>query len=334
MQRRFDGVLRLRVKLQEVMARHAKIDLDPRILPRPTQELVLFQPSHCEALFYNGLVAFVRTNLLLTTVRNDPKDATDCILGQAQTSILRQLMYNLRISCNSKYTIRGVLDAEDRKGTLDMLIEKGHDAVTCESIGAFMDRVVTGEPTPCQCCNQPLLLLLITPCAHLICFNCLMCTKTPNQDKPGQFHVVSTCQVPSCMTKFSFEELQLLQPGFGTKIEGEDEARNAVRNDTGMGIEAAWQVPRLVHEGELPTKTGYLLEVLMAEIAKGPFKAILFSQFERALVQIGAPLYDALGEASVSTLKYLACLISRAGCSCEPEEKISLRVRIPEVFNQ
>ncbi|CAM9724626.1 unnamed protein product [Ectocarpus sp. 12 AP-2014] len=196
-----EGRERLRKLLSEVMIRHTKADL--LSIPPPVRESALLNMSQQETLAYDTIVSFVRSNLLLTSMEGKTSGWQDSLLNPANTKYAMEALTNIRLSCCGGGTLIPMVKGIHHVETLDMLRDLHNaSAVDLRRIDNFITRATMGEVSSCQGCGEPLQLLHITPCTHLICVDCVDC-------------VNNTCRV--CGSRYDVDDFQRLQPGFELK---------------------------------------------------------------------------------------------------------------------
>ncbi|CBJ30328.1 conserved unknown protein [Ectocarpus siliculosus] len=188
-----EGRERLRRLLSEVMIRHTKADL--LSIPPPVRESALLNMSQQETLAYDTIVSFVRSNLLLTSMEGKTSGWQDSLLNPANTKYAMEALTNIRLSCCGGGTLIPMVKGIHQVETLHMLRDL-HDAsaVDLRRIDNFITRATMGEVSSCQGCGEPLQLLHITPCTHLICVDCVDC-------------VNNTCRV--CGSRYDIDDFQV-----------------------------------------------------------------------------------------------------------------------------
>ena len=165
--------------LSTVMVRHLKADID---VPRPIRMTTRLECSAGERLAYNTLVSFLRANLVLTAMRGAESGAGSdvSLLHHTNLRSARTAIENLRLTCNGGGRQVATLSAEFYAEARDWMAQRYRAPPgAVERAERFMDRAKSGVPTPCDCCELPLLLLLIFPsCGHLVCPQCVTADTT------------------------------------------------------------------------------------------------------------------------------------------------------------
>eukprot|EP01041_Mallomonas_annulata_P009957 gene9957-20702_t len=214
--------------LKQVMVRHTKESIS---IPKPVWTTVPLSMSPPERDAYNAVTALARANFVITELDYDKKERgarhPDSLLNPTNRQYLQEMLLNLRIaSCGggraimslpvSKSTGDSLTAATDPhpflvnhihnvvgRHTLSLLVHECEASETSVNrIFQFMNAVVEGVPWPCERCRDLYVVLLITPCAHLFCPNCL--------EETGDH---CFC----CDRDFDWNMLQRLQPGFEVK---------------------------------------------------------------------------------------------------------------------
>jgi len=110
-------------------------------------------------------------------------------------------------------------EGRDANGTYRRRTMIGYGATQdqADRLDRFIGRCITGKQTRCGRCEMPLLLLLVTPCAHMFCPDCMRWglentfTARVHKGDPAKTAWHGKCLEPSCDMCFTFDELQLLQ---------------------------------------------------------------------------------------------------------------------------
>ena len=198
---------RLLALLRRVLIRHTKAATD---IPRPVVVRTRLRMSRLEANTYNTLVSLVQANLLTTGLEGGshlPGAAhPDSMLNPANKQESNTLLHNVRLACCGGGQQEVSLDVATVAETLNLArkfgcADDGSDAGAEERwalVAAYLNRLRLNTTTPCDACGVPLLILLITPCLHLLCCRCMR----------GRNNVCGRCLAP-----FDVDEFQLLQPG-------------------------------------------------------------------------------------------------------------------------
>lgn len=123
----------------------------------------------------------------------------DSLLNPALLKYAHQAMRNLRLACCGGGRLRPHVRPEHHAETMEMLEAFGRATATDrEHVEQYLRGVVSGATAVCMVCGVRLQLLLITPCAHLVCAMCI------DQD---------TCGCDVCAQPFDVDDFQRLQPG-------------------------------------------------------------------------------------------------------------------------
>ncbi|CAM9220404.1 unnamed protein product, partial [Choristocarpus tenellus] len=167
-----EGHARLRRLLGEIMIRHTKDDIDS--IPPPSRVDELLDMSAQEMMSYNTIISFVRSNLLLTSMKGKTSGWQDSLLNPANGRYAMEALTNIRLSCCGGGTLIPTVKEHHHQETIDMLRDTHHlNEVDQKRVNNFICRATTGEISSCQGCGRPLQLLHVTPCAHLICVDCV-----------------------------------------------------------------------------------------------------------------------------------------------------------------
>ncbi|CAM9223719.1 unnamed protein product, partial [Discosporangium mesarthrocarpum] len=161
------GQMRLRRILAELMIRHTKTDIAS--IPPPVRDSRLLTMSTQESLSYNTIVSFVRSNLLLTSMKAKTSGWQDSLLNPANGRYAMEALTNIRLSCCGGGTLIPTVTHRHHEETMEMLRDVHfRSEVDQIRINNFILRATTGEVSSCQGCGEPLQLLHVTPCAHLV----------------------------------------------------------------------------------------------------------------------------------------------------------------------
>mmetsp|Transcript_8540 Transcript_8540/g.12168 ORF Transcript_8540/g.12168 Transcript_8540/m.12168 type:complete len:719 (-) Transcript_8540:91-2247(-) len=187
----------LKSLLSFLMIRHTINDIEE--LPKPRFRRVFTQMSVNETLAYNTLVAGAQINIVTTSMKGETSGWQDSLLNPRQVKHAQKVLGNLRIACSGGTRMLPTIDEKHLKETLNYLrfIHKV-EPVKLRMIENFLHRVTTEQLSSCMKCGFQVQVLLLTPCACLVCSECI----DPE---------VNVC--PSCSSKFDFEDFQRLQPG-------------------------------------------------------------------------------------------------------------------------
>ncbi|KAI9906440.1 hypothetical protein PsorP6_004618 [Peronosclerospora sorghi] len=199
------GFYRLQSLLSRIMIRHTKESIR-EILPKPIRHTVFIDPTPSEYAQYNVVAAAVRANLVITSM--DPhvpgKLHPDSLLNPINRKDAVTVVTNLRFACCGGVSTEIVLSTKAQLETINMLVELEVDSENIAIVTGYLHRVtLPGMTTMCGCCKRELQLLMIVPCGHLCCADCV-------EDRflkigPSCFH---------CNEVYDPEVFQELQPGF------------------------------------------------------------------------------------------------------------------------
>jgi SNF2 family DNA or RNA helicase len=198
------GFYRLQHLLSRIMMRHTKESI--RELPEPIRRTVFIDPTPSEYAQYNGVAAAVRANLVITNM--DPKTPgnqhPDSLLNPVNRKDALRVVSNLRSACCGGSAVKISLTETSRLDTINMLSDLQVDGDNMAIVLEYLRKVqLPGMVTQCGCCKRKLQLLMIIPCGHLCCADCV----------EDRMHRVG----PSCFrcnAVFDREAFQKLQPGF------------------------------------------------------------------------------------------------------------------------
>ncbi|KAK9807648.1 hypothetical protein WJX72_005276 [[Myrmecia] bisecta] len=194
--RQWSGRERLLRLLNTIMIRAVKADL-VTIPPRFQKVTYLdFAPDHARS--YNELVEVVERNLLLADWHDD--DHVESLLNMRNAKWAKQMLHNVKMSCCLAGTCNLVAQEADLQETIDLLaarlglpkaavhgppwVEEAHPLAGVEA------QLRAGGL--CQLCSAPSRLLIVTPCAHLLCVDCTIQTRL-------------CCPLPSCQQAYRMQ---------------------------------------------------------------------------------------------------------------------------------
>ncbi len=194
-----EGADRLRCILTDLMISHTKEDVK---IPPPILIVKILDMSPQESIAYDSIASYVRANILLTSILQGRTSAwQDSLLNSVNIKYALQALYNLRCACCGGGTMLPILKRQHELETLDYLrYLHGAQEIDLARIAGFMRRVTCGELSSCQSCGGPFQILLITPCSHTVCTECV--------DQSCS----SICAV--CHKRVDIDDFQRLQPGF------------------------------------------------------------------------------------------------------------------------
>lgn len=208
--------------LSRIMLRHTKESIRS-ILPEPVRQVVLLDPTPNEYEEYNAVAASVRANLVTTNM--DPDDPgskhEDSLMNPINRSSALIVVRNLRASTCSGAQMRVLLTDKSLSETLTMLTHFNVDADLVRLATEYMRRVVIpGLKTRCECCQRMLQILMLIPCGHLCCADCVEDTVA----KDGY-----VCF--KCNKRYDPEDFQRLQPGLEySRIEDDEDDEGRPNN--------------------------------------------------------------------------------------------------------
>ncbi|KAI9906649.1 hypothetical protein PsorP6_004638 [Peronosclerospora sorghi] len=203
------GYHRLQHLLSCIMLRHTKQSIR-EVLPEPIRHTVFIDPTPSEYAQYNGVAAAVRANLVITNM--DPKTPgslhLDSLLNPINRKEALRVVSNLRSACCGGSAVKVSLAEASRLETVNMLSSLNVDGDNIAAVLDYLRKVqLQGVVTECGCCKRKLQLLMIIPCGHLCCADCV-------EDRMRA--VGPSCF--RCHAVFDRETFQKLQPGFEFEI--------------------------------------------------------------------------------------------------------------------
>ncbi|GMF09838.1 unnamed protein product [Phytophthora lilii] len=199
------GFYRLQHLLSRIMMRHTKESIR-EMLPEPVRRTVFIDPTPSEYAQYNGVAAAVRANLVITNMDpNTPgSQHPDSLLNPINRKDALRVVSNLRSACCGGSAVKVSLAESSRLDTINMLSELNVDGDNMAIVIDYLRKVqLQGMVTECGCCKRKLQLLMIIPCGHLCCADCV-------EDRTQR--VGPSCYL--CNAVFDREAFQKLQPGF------------------------------------------------------------------------------------------------------------------------
>ncbi|RLN72748.1 hypothetical protein BBJ28_00016670 [Nothophytophthora sp. Chile5] len=196
---------RLQYLLSRIMLRHTKESIQD-ILPEPIRHTVFIDPTPSEYAQYNVVAASVRANLVITNM--DPEKPgrlhEDSLLNPMNRKQALAVVRNLRIASCGGVNSEVLLTEKARVETIDMLTEFDVEEAKVTTVVAYLRRVtLPGMTTECGSCKRQLQLLMVIPCGHLCCADCV-------EDRMTK--VGPSCFL--CGEVYDPEDFQELQPGF------------------------------------------------------------------------------------------------------------------------
>ena len=198
--------------LSQIMIRHSKDSLSD--IPKPTWSETKLTMNEQEKTSYNAVVALAKSNLVVTgkDYRNPGPKHLDSLLNPSNRKFLFQTLSNIRVAaCGGGHTQLKLNPFEKCRDACLQLLRDIHSSsidpsedesqyrLKEEKISTFLVNVTQGIPSCCEHCDIRLPLLLITPCCHLYCPDCV--------NDMGEY-----CRL--CQRSFSWDVFQKLQPGF------------------------------------------------------------------------------------------------------------------------
>ena len=209
---------RIRSLLSMLMIRHVKSDISE--LPLPTFSTNTLSMGFEEVSTYNTLVCAIQSNLIITSMKGKTSGAQDSLLHKSQSRHAREALNNLRLVCAGGTQVRPTLSTEYWIEFHQDFDNCNADPVQQKKIRGFISRATTGQQSKCDCCSVMLSTLLVFPCGHLVCTECVDSNTT-------------SCVV--CEQEFDVDKFQRLQPGFKYdwlhNVE-EEAKRQSTDNDT------------------------------------------------------------------------------------------------------
>jgi len=162
--------------LSEVMISHDKLMILDNL---PVEVRTIVEMSEGEKNAYNGLVNVVRSNILLTEkLVGRTSGRQDSILNPSQSKHATMVATNVRLACCGGTQLLPTLTQKNWDETLQFIEElpvtkvKGGRAKV-EKVEAFLSKVTTGEVQDCGICGRGFQMLLLMPCVHFLCADCV-----------------------------------------------------------------------------------------------------------------------------------------------------------------
>lgn len=188
---------RLRSLLSLLMVRHTKRDIEE--LSPPQYKVTTLPMSLEEISTYNTLVSAAQSNLLITSMTGRTSGRQDSLLHKTQTKFAREAITNLRLVCAGGTQVRPTLSPKNWIDFCRDFDACNYDPSAKKEMRLFISRATTGQLSSCACCKMMLYTLLVFPCGHLVCTECVD-NKT------------TSCVI--CDKGFDVDHFQELQPGF------------------------------------------------------------------------------------------------------------------------
>ncbi|UIZ27176.1 hypothetical protein KXD40_002280 [Peronospora effusa] len=244
------GFYRLQHLLSRIMMRHTKESIR-EILPEPIRRTVYIDPTPSEYAQYNGVAAAVRANLVITNM--DPKTPgcqhPDSLLNPINRKEASRVVCNLRSACCGGSAMKISLAEASRLDTINMLSALGVDGYDMAVVLEYLRKVqLQGVVTKCECCKRKLQLLMIIPCGHLCCADCV-------EDRIRRVGPICF----QCNVVFDRETFQRLQPGFEFEMVEEDvslENNNPNPNQNSRHGRRVNQIQQLVNQDQRRDREG------------------------------------------------------------------------------
>ena len=190
------GFFRLHALMSLLMVRHTKLDIEE--LPPPKFHRTFSTMSTEEIKAYNTLVCGIQANLLITSMEGETSGRQDSILFRSNTKLAREAFNNLRLVCSGRSDVVPTIKHHFIQESIDMLRALGVADFRVKVVENYIHRAVTDQLSSCNLCGLQLSTLLVVPCGHLICTECVDSKTT-------------SCAV--CEEPFNVDTFQRLQPG-------------------------------------------------------------------------------------------------------------------------
>lgn len=183
--------------LSRIMIRAAKSDL---VTIPPCHHKVTrldFAPEHAHS--YNELIEVVKLNLLLADWNDE--DHNESLLSVRNSKWGKEMLRNVRLSCCVAGNCDLAVKEADVEETLQLLGDRlGHKPPKAQWAPwvppthplAYVENALR-DGGPCQRCGAVARLLVVAPCAHLFCLDCISTDRLacPTCRKPYQMQSVS-----------------------------------------------------------------------------------------------------------------------------------------------
>lgn len=187
---------RVRTLLSLLMVRHTKADIEE--LPPPRYNTTILPMSADEVTTYNTLVCAVQSNLLITSMEGKTSGAQDSLLHRSQARHAKKALENVRLVCAGGTQVLPTLSQKNWSEFVRDFKLCNHSPHKLQEVVSYLSRASTGLLSRCQNCEMMLSTLLVFPCGHLVCTECVD-SKT------------KSCIV--CCESFDVDLFQRLQPG-------------------------------------------------------------------------------------------------------------------------
>jgi hypothetical protein len=190
------GFFRLHALMALMMVRHTKLDIEELQPPRFRRTFSTMSTEEIKA--YNALVCGLQANLLITSMEGETSGRQDSILFRSNAKLAREAFNNLRLVCCGRWDIVPTITDDLIQETIDMLRALGVADFRLKVVGNYIHRAVTDQLSSCNLCGLQLSTLLIVPCGHLVCTECVKS---------------DTTSCPVCEEPFNIDTFQRVQPG-------------------------------------------------------------------------------------------------------------------------
>jgi SNF2 family DNA or RNA helicase len=220
------GFFRLRELMALLMVRHTKLDIEELQPPRFRRTFSTMSTEEIKA--YNALVCALQANLLITSMEGETSGRQDSILFRSNAKLAREAFNNLRLVCCGRWDVVPTIENDLFQETIDMLRALGLADFRIKVVENYIHRAITDQLSSCNLCGLQLSTLLIVPCGHLICTECMDSETT-------------SCAV--CEEPFNIDTFQRVQPGIALtwheSREKEKMKKKVVSIEAGTGEESS-----------------------------------------------------------------------------------------------
>ena len=192
--------------LSGVMVRTIKRDVSS--LPPPRRVLKYLPFSNFEAETYNAITAHIKTNILMTMEEGNGVCNDLSLLHPKNHGNAMQQMTHLRIACSGGGAMSAIIAPHHYADTVDIMRTRfGANADTVRVVEEFMQRVIRNQPSQCSTCASWYPMLLLLPCAHLMCVECFE-RQCKGLNSISKFSTV-VCNAAGCPGYVRFEKHRL-----------------------------------------------------------------------------------------------------------------------------
>ncbi|GMI20064.1 hypothetical protein TeGR_g7187, partial [Tetraparma gracilis] len=201
------------------MISHSKEEILKSV--EPVERRTLVPMSRAEIQCYNTITSVARMNLLLCEkLEGRTTSKTDSLLNSSQAKFARSIGTNIQLACCGGGEIVPALGNVSFNETLDFVSNgveyggvrigdrRGSDAEVARC-RKWLNEVQMGGMRKCQGCYAEFQVLLLTPCVHFFCPDCVA-----SEHKPVSQYTLA-CSY--CREEYDIDSLQALQPGFDTR---------------------------------------------------------------------------------------------------------------------